>query len=85
MKHLLLILAFAMLCTLGACSGDDKKTLTQPQCNCYYTLVEGGQLQQGWTQQSDTTDCSLDGARVYYQDWNNGQPNDTFYRILNCH
>ena len=78
-----LILLAVPLLAISSCSDDDKKS-TQKDCNCHYTLVEGGQLQEGYTEPSDTTDCSLDGVKVYYPDYMNGQPNDTYYRMLDC-
>ncbi|MCW4470360.1 hypothetical protein OGH69_15405 [Flavobacterium sp. MFBS3-15] len=77
-------LAMIMLYAFTSCSGDDSKSTNNVQCDCHYTLVEGGQPQEGWTQASDTTDCELDGIKVYYADYNNGQPNDTYYRVLHC-
>lgn len=66
-----------------SCSDDDKKN-TQKGCECHYTLVEGGQPLEGWSEPSDSTDCNLDNVKVYYQNYMNGQPINTYYRVLHC-
>ncbi len=85
MKKQLLLLSILMCAlTYTACSSDDDNQNGNESCNCYYTLIEGSQLQEGYIEPSDTTDCNLDGVHVYFEDYMNGEPNDIYYRVLHC-